>query len=134
MSAANIAVVKRIYEGFDTGDVSKILNSMAEDVSFDHRGADAPDFPINKLFEGKSGVQEFIDTIFDTQEILAHDVHEFFPSGDKVAVVGFFKTRVKATSKEFSTNWAQVWTIKDGLVTAWRVIFDSTAAALAYQQ
>ena len=54
MSAANIAVVKRIYEGFDTGDVSKILNSMAEDVSFDHRGADAPDFPIKKLFEGKA--------------------------------------------------------------------------------
>ena len=104
ISAANIAVVKRIYEGFDTGDMSKILNSMAEDVSFDHRGADAPDFPINKLFEGKNSVQEFIDTIFGTQEILAHDVHEFFPSGDKVAVVGFFKTRVKATSKEFSTN------------------------------
>ena len=104
MSEANVAVVKKIYECFDTGDISGLLDCVAEDIAFDHRGDENPESPINKLFEGKSGVQEFIDTIFGTQEILAHDVHEFFPSGDNVAVVGFFKTRVKATSKEFSTN------------------------------
>jgi ketosteroid isomerase-like protein len=46
---------------------------------------------------------------------LAHDVHEFFTSGDKVAVFGFYKGRVRAIGKEFSSNWAKVWTMKDGL-------------------
>ena len=115
-------------------DVSKILNSMAEDVSFDHRGANAPDFPINKLFEGKSGVQEFFDTLSNTQDVLAHDVHDFFTSGEKVAVVGFYKGRVKATGKEFSSNWAQVWTIEKGLAKAWKIYWNFTAEALAYQQ
>ena len=134
MSEANVAVVKKIYECFDTGDISGLLDCVAEDIAFDHRGNENPESPINKLFEGKSGVQEFFDTLSNTQDVLAHDVHDFFTSGEKVAVVGFYKGRVKATGKEFSSNWAQVWTMKDGLAKAWKLYFNFTAEALAYQQ
>ena len=105
---------------------------MAEDIAFDHRGDENPESPINKLFEGKSGVQEFFDTLSNTQDVLAHDVHDFFTSGEKVAVVGFYKGRVKATGKEFSSNWAQVWTIKDGLAKAWKLYFNFTILSVTY--
>ena len=53
-------------------------------------------------------------------------MHEFFTSGDKVAVFGFYKGRVRATGKEFSSNWAKVWTMKDGLATARKLYFNFT--------
>ena len=134
MSEANIAVVKRIYECFDTGDIDGLLDCVTEDISFDHRGDENPESPINKLFEGKSGLQEFFDTLLGTQDVLDHDVHEFFTSGDKVAVVGFYKGHVKETGKTFSSNWAQVWTIEEGLAKAWKIYWNFMAEALAYQQ
>ena len=115
MSDENIAVVKRIYEGFDTGGMEKILECVAEETAMDHRSIGSPDYPINKVFRGKSGMREF------------------FASGDKVAVTGFFRARVKATNKEFSSDWAQVWKIKQGLATEWKLYFDFTAEALAYR-
>ena len=133
MSDESIAVVKRIYEGFDTGDMEKILECVAEEIAMDHRGIGSPDYPMNKVFRGKSGMREFVNLIFDTEEVLDHEVREFFASGDKVAVTGFFRARVKATNKEFSSDWAQVWTTKQGLATEWKLYFDFTAEALAYR-
>ena len=134
MSEANVEVIRKIYACFDNGDVAGFLECMADDIAFDHRGNENPESPINKLFQGKDGVQEFVDTVLSTQDVLAHDVHDFFTSGDKVALFGFYKGRVKATGKEFASNWAQIWTMKDGLAIAWKLYFNFTAEALAYQQ
>jgi len=133
MSDTNIAVVKKIYECFDAGDISGLLELVTDDFTFDHRGNDNPESPINKLWEGKSGTQSFFDTLLDTQDVLEHDVHEFFTSENKVAVTGFYKGRVKKTGKEFASNWAQVWTIENGLAKAWKFYFNFTAEALAYK-
>ena len=133
MSEANIEVVRKIYACFDAGDKSGFLDLVAEDVVWDHRGNENPECPINKLFEGRKGGQKFIETVETTQEVIAHEAHEFFASGDRVATFGYFKSRVTVTGKEFSSNWAQVFTIEDGLVTNWKLYFNFTAAALAYQ-
>ena len=49
MSDTNIAVVKKIYECFDAGDFSGLLELVTDDFTFDHRGNDNPESPINKL-------------------------------------------------------------------------------------
>jgi ketosteroid isomerase-like protein len=134
MSEANIAVVKDIYDYFHAGDISGLLALFAEDITWDHRGIGAPDSPKNKLFHGKIGVKTFFDTVSNTQEVLDHDVTDFIASGDKVVAIGFFRARVKETGKEVASDWAQMWTIRDGLVFAWKGFADFTADALAFQQ
>ena len=99
----------------------------------DHWGNENPASPVNKLWEGKSGMQGFVDTLLGTQDVLEHDVHEFFTPENKVAVTGFFKGRVKETGKEYSSNWVQVWTIENGSAKAWEQYFNFTAEAVAYQ-
>jgi ketosteroid isomerase-like protein len=133
MSDANVAVVKRFYECFAAGDMSGVLDCVADDFLMDHRGNENPESPVNKLWEGKSGMQEFFDTLLGTQDVIEHDVHEFFTSNNKVAVTGFFKGCVKETGKEYSSNWVQVWTIENGLAKTWKLYFNFTAEALAYQ-
>ena len=133
MSDQNIAVVKKLYQCFIDDDISGFLEGVTEDFAFDHRGNENPESPINKLWEGKSGTQSFFDTLSATQDVLEFDVHEFFTSGNKVAVTGFYKGRVKKTGKEFASNWAQVWEVENGLAKAWNLYFNFTAEALAYK-
>ena len=123
MSQDSIAIVKSIYDRFEAGDINGILELVTEDTLWDHRAAGAPDSPMNREFHGKEGVVAFFKTISDTQEVLDHDVIDFIASDNKVV----------ATGKEISSDWAQVWTIRDGLVSAWKVYFDATADALAFQ-
>ncbi|MBT4976104.1 MAG: SnoaL-like domain-containing protein [Gemmatimonadetes bacterium] len=134
MSEANVAVVKSIYDCFDVGDINGLLGLFSEGIIWDHRGIGAPDSPKNKLFRGKNGVKEFFDIIGDNQEILEHDVTDFIASGDKVVAVGFIRARVKKTGNEVASDWVQIWTLRDGLVCAWKVFADFTADAIAFQQ
>ena len=107
---------------------------MKEDTTWDLRGVSAPDSPKNKVFHRREGVAEFFKTIEDTQDVLDHDVINFIASGDKVVSIGFFRARVKQTGKEVASDWAQVWTRRDGLVFEWKVFFDASADALPFQQ
>ena len=133
MSDQNIAVVKKLYQCFINDDISGFLECVTEDFTFDHRGNENPESPINKLWEGKRGTQAFFDTLSDTQDVLEFEVREFFTAENKVAVTGFYKGRVKKTGKEFASNWAQVWEFENGLAKAWKLYFNFTAEALAYK-
>tara|TARA_B100001115_G_scaffold159542_1_gene133392 strand:+ start:457 stop:861 length:405 start_codon:yes stop_codon:yes gene_type:complete len=133
MNEANTAIAKKIYDYFESGDINGILKIVTEDTLWDHRAAGAPDSPMNKEFHGKEGVVAFFKTIKETQEVLDHDVIDFVASDDKVVATGFFRARVKATGKEISSNWAHVWTMREGLVSAFKVYYDATAVALAFQ-
>ena len=44
-----------IYQCFAEDDISGLLESVTEDFTFDHRGNEKPESPINKLWEGKRG-------------------------------------------------------------------------------
>ena len=43
MSQDSIAIVKSIYDRFETGDINGILELVTEDTLWDHRAAGAPD-------------------------------------------------------------------------------------------
>ena len=68
----SIEVVKQMYAAFEEGDMPKILSLVSEDVQWDHRGPEGP--PINQLYVGKDGVQEFFETFAETQEVPARIV------------------------------------------------------------
>ena len=90
ISAANIAIVKGIYNRFEVGYIDGLLELVTKDTTWDHRGVSAPDSPKNKVFHGREGVAEFFKTIEDTQDVLDHDVINFIASGDKVVSIGFW--------------------------------------------
>ena len=99
MSEANVEVIRKIYACFDNGDVAGFLERMAGDIAFDHRGNENPESPINKLFQGKDGVQEFVDTVLSTQDVLAHDVHDFLHLVIKLLDLDFIKGSVRLRVK-----------------------------------
>tara|TARA_B100000949_G_scaffold230882_1_gene242099 strand:- start:1768 stop:1968 length:201 start_codon:yes stop_codon:yes gene_type:complete len=48
-----------------------------------------------------------------------------------VVVLGFMRFRALKTGKEWESDWAMAMTVRDGLVTHWRVFFDMSLEANA---
>jgi ketosteroid isomerase-like protein len=127
----SIDVVKQMYDAFEEGDMPKALSLVSEDCQWDHRGPPGP--PINKLYVGREGVQEFYRTLGETQEVLDFEAQEFFESGNRVVAIGTCRFRVKETGKEWGSKWVGAYTVEDGLIKSWTPVFDMSAEAEAYK-
>ena len=130
MSNENSAIVAQIFERFAAGDVPGLLSFQSDEVVWDHRG---PASPISGLYKAKTAVTEFLATLSTTQEVLEFEPRDFFANEDQVVALGHFRFKVIETEREWASDFAMVFTLKEGLVTHWRPIFDYTAEAMAYQ-
>ena len=130
MSEANITVVQEAFMRFSEGDLPGFLNLCSDDIEWDHRG---PNSPLDKLYKGKEGVAEFLGTLSTTQEVLEFEPREYFSNGDRVVTLGRFQFKVIETGNEWASDFAMAYTLKNGLISHWRGIFDMTAESIAYQ-
>ena len=130
MSDRNLAVVAQIFERFAAGDVPGLLSFQSDEIVWDYQG---PDSPLNNLWKGKTGITEFLNTLLTTQEVIEFEPRDLFANEDQVVAIGHFHWKVIETNKEWASDFAMVFTLKEGLVTHWRPIFDYTAEAMAYQ-
>ena len=122
MSDANIQVVKEIYDAFRAGDGEGFLARLSEDVYWDHRGPEGPTF--NKVYEGRTAVAQFLTELSAAEEATLFEDREYFTSGNRVVVLGFCRFRALKTGKEWESDWSMAMTLRDGLVTHWRIFFD----------
>ena len=129
MSDASIQIVKEVYDAFRAGDGEGFLARVSDDVYWDHRGPEGPAF--NKVYEGKAAVGEFLADLSAVQEATLFEDREYFTNGDRVVVLGFMRFRALKTDKEWESDWAMAMTVRDGLITHWRVFFDMSLEANA---
>ncbi len=130
MSEANILVVQEAFKRFSEGDLTGFLDLCSDDIEWDHRG---PDSPFDKLYKGKDGVSEFLATLSMTQEVLEFEPREYFANGDRVVALGYFHFKVIETGTDWASDFAMAYTLRDGLISHWRGIFDMTAESIAFQ-
>ena len=50
---------------------------------------------------------------------------EFIAQGDRVVVLGYYSGKGRTTGRSFGTNWAMVFTVKEGKVTGFHEYFDT---------
>ncbi len=91
-------------------------------MHWDHRGPEGPAF--NKVYERKPAVGEFLGELPAAEEALALEDREYFTIGDRVVVLGFMRFRALTTGKGWESDFAMAMTLRDGLVTHWRILFD----------
>ena len=131
MSETNIQVVKNGFEKFFTGDIPGFLELLAADVHWDHRGPES--VPFNRLYKGREDVGEFFKVLNEMQEASIFEPREFFAAGDRVVCLGFFQYKVYSTNKEWESDFAMAFTVRNKKITHWRIIFNMGAEAAAYQ-
>jgi hypothetical protein len=129
MSDQNTAIVQQAYTNFKTGDIPGLLDLLSDEVTWE-----LPEIEGVAITGKRDGVKEFFATLARDQEVVEFEPREFVAQGDRVVSLGDYKWRVKDTDREFASDFAHVFTIRDGKVTGFREYFDSAAVAAAYRK
>ncbi len=125
-----VAVVQKAYECFGKGDISGVLNLLAEDV--DSLAPGAAEVPWAGRRRGRTQVGSFFAAIGASADFEVFEATEFLGSGNRVVVLGRERLRPKTTGRAFDADWCHVWTVKDGKITVLREYIDTAAVNGAF--
>jgi ketosteroid isomerase-like protein len=126
----NVAVVQGIYEAFGRGDIPGVLAAMSGDFEMHLPGPSA--IPFFGIHRGQAGMGRFFATIAETTEITEFAVDDIVAQGDKVVALGHERAKAKATGRGWETEWAMVWTVRDGKATRLQEYHETAAIAAAF--
>ena len=127
---ANTRLIQQAYQRIRGGDIPSFLTLLAADVQW--KVPSMANVPFAGTWQGRQHVGAFFRNVAETQERVEFVPEHFIAQDDKVVVLGHFVMRVKATGKESRSEWAQVWTVKDGVITHMQEYVDTAAVSRAH--
>lgn len=125
----NIKLVQNIYDLFRKSDGS-FLKGFSDDISWEL--PEMKNVPYAGKFNGIEAVTDFFTRLDEAEETLIHNPTEFIAKDDKVIVLGNSKWRVKATNKEYESDFAHVLTVKDRKVIGFREFMNTAVRTNAH--
>lgn len=128
----NVQLVRMAYQKFLLGDLEGLLALFADDIEWELDAAD--NVPFSGVRRGKDEVMQFFDLLGKEQAALRFEPGEFIAQGDKVVALGHYAWNVKSTDRTYESDWAEVFTIRDGKIVRFREFANTAAAAAAYAQ
>jgi len=127
----NTKIVQQAYADFKAGNIPSLLELVSDGVEWilpDVAGVD-----VSGTRRGRAGVADFFKTLDQSQEVVRFESREFVAQGDKVVVLGSYTFRVKGTRRQFTSDWAHVFTLQNGKIVRFQEHTDTAAVAVAYQ-
>lgn len=125
----NTKLVQRTYELFKIGD-NTFLDLYSDDVAW--HVPEMENVPYAGDISGRENVIDFFARLDAAEENLTMEPTEFIAQGDKVVVLGNFSWRVKATNREYASDFAHVVTVEDGKITGFYEYLDTAARIKAH--
>jgi uncharacterized protein len=126
----NLKVVQQAYSHFQNGNIPGVLGQLSSDVEW--QLPQMRNVRISGLRRGNSQVAEFFSSLAEDQEAVQFEPREFVAQGDKVIALGHYKWNVKPTGKQFESDFAHVFTVRNGQITAFHEYMDSAAVEAGY--
>jgi uncharacterized protein len=122
---AALNVIQQAYETFGRGDIPALLNLVADHVDWEFVGPAS--LPYAGRRKNREQVAEFFSALQSADETQTFEPREFIEAGEHVTVLGWIKGIARDTGTPFETEWAHVFTVRDGKVVRWHG-FANTAA------
>ncbi len=127
----NTALVQQAYGYFSTGNIPALLEMLADDVKWLTPG------PTDVISwagarQGKAAVGRFFMTLDQEVQFDKFEVREFVEQGNKVVALGYMEGRSKRTGRISASDWAMIFTFKNGKVTNFQEYSDTNAAVKAF--
>jgi ketosteroid isomerase-like protein len=126
----NTQLVKQAYENFKKGDIPSVLNFFSDDIQWELD--EVENVPFSGSRHGKEEVRKFFDELSDAQHVLQFDPQEFIAQDELVVALGHYAWSVRSTDRMYESDFAHVFSIRDGKIFRFREYFDTAAAAAAY--
>jgi ketosteroid isomerase-like protein len=130
-TAANVEFVKGLYAAFKRGEAQPWMDALTEDSTWQLYGP--PDLELCGLRTGKKQIMDFFQTLMTSLEFKNSMQHRFIGDGDTVIVLGYVHSMVRATGRDFKSEYAHVLTIKDGKLLSYREFLDTAQLLAAYR-
>ncbi|MCA9939354.1 MAG: nuclear transport factor 2 family protein [Anaerolineales bacterium] len=127
----NVQVVQDLYAAFGRGDIAGIFSTLDEHVDWHFNGR-PEDIPYAGYWQGHAGMGEFFTIVGQTCAVQEFGPHEIISMGEHVLSLGHERVLVKATGREFESDWAHVFTIRNGKIIRLREYYDTAALAEAF--
>jgi ketosteroid isomerase-like protein len=127
----NIAFIQSLYAAFGRGDIDTVVASVSSDVDWENVGRPS-DYRTFGPRRSPEEVREFFTALAEDVDFAEFAPREFDAAGDKVFVEGHSRMSLKAGGPEVDTDWAHVFTVRDGKVTRFRDFIDTAQVAEAY--
>jgi uncharacterized protein len=108
-----------------------LLNLFADDIDWELDQTD--NVPFSGARHAKDQVAQFFRQLGENQNPLQFAPREFIAQGDKVIALGHYAWSVKTTDRVYESDWAEVFTIRDGKIAGFREFANTAAGAAAYQ-
>jgi ketosteroid isomerase-like protein len=118
-----VEVVQSVYAAFGRGDTPALLSLIADDVEWKFIGTRG--LPYTGTFRTRDEVAKWFASV------LAFEPREFMPAGDNVTVLGWERTQARPSGEVFETEWAHVFTVRNGRIVRFWGIYDTEASAAA---
>ena len=129
--SANVQVVKDAYAAFMRGDVAGLLELVTDEVEWHGvKGAEGV-APHAGARQGRAAVADFFAKLAASTVFTRFEPREFIAQGDQVAVIGDYSATVKGGGA-VTSDWAMVFTIRDGRIARFREWTDSAQVVRAY--
>lgn len=124
---ANMRVVEGMFASLQRGDMAGVLDRLSEDIEW--RIAGPSELPYAGIHRGRDEVAKFFQTFAQAAEFEAFEPREFLAKGEKVVVLGHERQRMKTSGQVVETDWAMVFTLRDGQIARFRNYVDSRDVA-----
>jgi uncharacterized protein len=126
----NTGVVQQAYANFRKGDIESLLDLMSDTIEWEL--PELAGVPTAGKRQGRAGVADFFSKLGETQSMVKFEPREFVAQGDKVVVLGRYTWQVKSNRGEFTSDWAHVFTLKNGKIVRFQEYTDTAAISRAY--
>lgn len=128
----NIRIVQQAYSSFKTGDIESLLGLFSDNIVWQLPNIE--NVPIGGKRSGLKQVGQFFASVAELEESLEFEPRDFVAQGNKVAVQGQYRWRVRATGREYQSDWAHVFTVENGKVTEFQEYLDTAVLVAAFQK
>jgi ketosteroid isomerase-like protein len=122
MTEANIEILERMLEDFNTGGIEAALPYFAPDIEIYD-----PDLP-ERTYRGRERVLIVLSQLVDGVEETEVRHWELIPAGDRVVALTRIYYRGEGGEPEVEVRAAHTMTFRDGKIVYWRVYLDRAEA------
>ena len=126
----NTQLVQRAYNHFLQGEIPAVLDLLSEDVEWLIPGPESA--PPAGSWHGREQVGQFFEVLSGSQEPRQFEPREFVAQGDRVVTLGHYLWRVMATGGEWESDFAHLFTVRDGRITRFQEFTDTNALSHAF--
>jgi ketosteroid isomerase-like protein len=131
-AAENTAIVQGMYDAFSRSDITRLLGACADDIVWNAVYGTGPHVPMSGERRGKAAVTEFFRQVAENITFSRFEPQDFIATGSTVVTLGHY-TATTPIGKQFDSDWAMVFHLRDGKVVRFQEFTNSAALNEAYR-